>query len=745
MRKFLLFMSGSFQKLLLSFTIIFLLPFFALSFISDQFFIKTINSTAMQTYYNEINLFCADFEKQYIQLSKIHDSIIVNPDIGYHYEPQDLVSVNTLRNYLHSYQIYLNSIADIGLYCENDEYIITAQTTYNLDHFFRIFDAYTAQETEQLLQSGEMINMILPATNIQDQEPFVLLFFPVVYSVQNPQRTTIFIIKSSEFSTLLQRSLGENDGAIMLIDEQGNALFALTSDPEKKADIYLKKCLLLLPDTFSNKTIEATVRIDNALHDVIIKPSFLTRTYAVGLFNHNTMLSNTVRIHTLWLICLAILLIVGLTLIIFLANKFYLPIRKLSQTVSSESQGLLNENSDIELIENYISKMKKNSTRINEILYQHQETINEYITFKLLKGEIESFQELINLQENHHLQASELQGCAIVVRAAYKANLQMDVIGFSKTHDTTCILFTRDMEAQSYIIIYLCYPRSIPHLKDELIQELYSAILNEVPLRIGIGSSCANPGDFPRSFLEALSALEMKDTQEIIVPYSPQMLSNSYHRLVKNTQQAIDYCSNAKSTLGFIQQLSEIAAQTVKHKITLAEARLWSYKVFEIVKGYSRRVNLLILDSPDILHLIDCQSLSDVDKLMRETVKKLMYSIEISKKRGKELLVDEIINYLNVHYNDINLSQQLLADHFGLPLSILAKYFKDTTGKTLLEYLTDIRINKACSMLKSTQMNISDIGMEVGFINVTSFIRRFKQITRYTPGDYRKAYAEKKY
>lgn len=57
-------------------------------------------------------------------------------------------------------------------------------------------------------------------------------------------------------------------------------------------------------------------------------------------------------------------------------------------------------------------------------------------------------------------------------------------------------------------------------------------------------------------------------------------------------------------------------------------------------------------------------------------------------------------------------------------------------GQTLLEYTTCMRMEKAKVILTSTKLQLKAVAEEVGYYNVSSFIRRFKQQTGVTPGEY---------
>ncbi|WP_246132401.1 helix-turn-helix domain-containing protein, partial [Paenibacillus hemerocallicola] len=94
--------------------------------------------------------------------------------------------------------------------------------------------------------------------------------------------------------------------------------------------------------------------------------------------------------------------------------------------------------------------------------------------------------------------------------------------------------------------------------------------------------------------------------------------------------------------------------------------------------------------------------------------------------------VTEIIRYLNQHYAE-PLSLPLLAEHFQMNLYYLSRLFKKTTGFSLTEYISAIRIKEAQRLLSETPFKVTDIAYNVGFQNIAHFGKVFKAATGYTP------------
>lgn len=102
--------------------------------------------------------------------------------------------------------------------------------------------------------------------------------------------------------------------------------------------------------------------------------------------------------------------------------------------------------------------------------------------------------------------------------------------------------------------------------------------------------------------------------------------------------------------------------------------------------------------------------------------------------------VKELMEYVAQHYQEhITLEQAAGIMHMS------PKYFSSFFTKTFLisfvQYVNHYRIDQACILLKTTDMPVIEIALEVGFDNFSYFIRKFKEIRGYTPKEYRKKMA----
>lgn len=98
-------------------------------------------------------------------------------------------------------------------------------------------------------------------------------------------------------------------------------------------------------------------------------------------------------------------------------------------------------------------------------------------------------------------------------------------------------------------------------------------------------------------------------------------------------------------------------------------------------------------------------------------------------------IVREVKNYIEQHYRDA--SQDEAAALVGMSSGYLSRIFKEKSGQGFMEYLTEVRMKKACELLDNIQFKSYDVAYYVGYDNPKNFSRAFKAHFGMTPKEYR--------
>jgi len=98
---------------------------------------------------------------------------------------------------------------------------------------------------------------------------------------------------------------------------------------------------------------------------------------------------------------------------------------------------------------------------------------------------------------------------------------------------------------------------------------------------------------------------------------------------------------------------------------------------------------------------------------------------------------ERAVRYIDKHYHE-TLTLEQISEKFNISLSHLCRQFKRITGTPFTEYVTKRRIDRACVLLRETQLPIAQIGEQVGYPDYFYFNKVFKKVQGISPSVYRR-------
>ncbi len=139
-------------------------------------------------------------------------------------------------------------------------------------------------------------------------------------------------------------------------------------------------------------------------------------------------------------------------------------------------------------------------------------------------------------------------------------------------------------------------------------------------------------------------------------------------------------------------------------------------------------------------------SLKPVDRIMRcdnirdlrAVVSDILSTVcEYVEQQEKNKICSKVEQFVQENYSNTNLSVAGIADYLKVHPGYVSTSFKKQTGMRLLDYISEVRIEKAKVLLRETGHTIEEISGAVGYASPGTFMRVFKKMEGVTPTQFR--------
>lgn len=204
---------------------------------------------------------------------------------------------------------------------------------------------------------------------------------------------------------------------------------------------------------------------------------------------------------------------------------------------------------------------------------------------------------------------------------------------------------------------------------------------------------------------------DSKQLYDTIV-FSPEMLGAS------DNDRCAAECIRPLSNGGF-----EINTRITKQHIYYCELKTAAENIFSCAKGNTPQLDMLM--KSELLRFF----------WLLEESGDILRTAENAVSRSE--MIRPAIEYMNENFAEA-VTVDILAEAAHLSKSYFMNRFKEAAGVGAIEYLSQLRIKKACEILSKTDKTAAETAFECGFRNLSNFNRQFRKIVGCTPKEYRK-------
>lgn len=168
-----------------------------------------------------------------------------------------------------------------------------------------------------------------------------------------------------------------------------------------------------------------------------------------------------------------------------------------------------------------------------------------------------------------------------------------------------------------------------------------------------------------------------------------------------------------------------IILNTILRK-NLERVKIHPYFIDQISSKWARKIESLTF--PSVLQEMIREIINDYALLVRRHTQ-VNYSHNVR----------ALIDYMNIHFADSNLTLKRAAKELGVNASYLSQQFNRETGQHLPEYLSELRIEKAKRLLQDfPELTVGQVAAAAGYSDANYFSRVFRRSTGQTPIEFRK-------
>ncbi|PKL06831.1 MAG: hypothetical protein CVV53_02285 [Spirochaetae bacterium HGW-Spirochaetae-9] len=422
------------------------------------------------------------------------------------------------------------------------------------------------------------------------------------------------------------------------------------------------------------------------------------------------------------LIAISVIILVLVAVSALIANRVYVPYRKISQKISKAISGNGNENPE-QIIRN-----------LDQLIVEHdsREFLGPMIKSEILKDLLLGKKSIdmpdLNL-ESYHLQI------AINFPVMLYLLSNKDIV--LNTEDIQeRIPYCEMVPINSYTILFL-QPMSQDQeirVRDELVRKnpdmllIYSEEIRDWSLI---------PDTFQK--LRETWQLRFLHPEKRLIGLRDQPLRRHVMAPLSEKSAAVvgflkkgSYSKAAETWNLFIHELEDKQYSTVNVAlINIANAILklaLDYKVLDSTYEESCMAYQTTIDN--------LEEMNDLNRLIDNLFHKITDNVQQMQQTSKKGTIHEILEYLGQNYTDTQISTKSVADIFKMSPAYLSRIYRQGRGHSLMDEINALRIQKAKECLADPDGLIKDIPQKIGLENSQYFFLLFKKMTGKTPKAY---------
>ncbi|QOT11653.1 response regulator transcription factor [Paenibacillus sp. JNUCC32] len=184
--------------------------------------------------------------------------------------------------------------------------------------------------------------------------------------------------------------------------------------------------------------------------------------------------------------------------------------------------------------------------------------------------------------------------------------------------------------------------------------------------------------------------------------------------------------------------ISELGSASISIELCYVRVLRVMLSVLQTLMEIGSNGNELIGKEKRLLSdLYSFRSLDEIESWLNEVCEQALRDVAKTRKDITRSQMLEAVDFIQRHYEDAELSIKTVCSRIFMSTSYFSALFKSHTGKTFVEYVTEVRMEKAKELLKHSLLKTYEIAAKTGYQDPQYFSVLFKKHTGDTPTEYR--------
>jgi len=750
-------------------TVLFVFNFYMISYsereisksvITNLKTIKNMNDILVESISRDIIRFSLNTELSSLNGIRSYNDLKGNAD--------NLIKLNRISNSIRTINNSNFRLHSIYIYQEYADYIITSneegivlKNGFNDKGWIDIYNKKKDEANGTIWLKGRDVGGG-KLDNSSTSEGVITFLLPLKNVSLDLDGVIVVNVKEKELTNLINDTELNNSGTVFIMGKDGEPITkideSITSNNTDGSDFVSK--VIGSPED-SGYIIQ---KINNKKQIIAYNKTKFNDWIYVGVFPLNTLMKNINELKTKISIIIFLIVIFGVVMSYIISKKLYHPLNTLVNAVKQlKGIDLQDGENEMALLSRAFSTIEKQGDDLQDIIEKNKASSKEKYLLNLLSGDTESYNdEANNINEGNNIEESSLKYfvCTILSidklenfvpvytkqQQYYMKVLTMKVCEevLSTSYKCDSILYDKNK-----MVIILNFNEEDNNKVMEDLNKRFNTVQEEIAkvfdnsVTIAIGGCHASKIGIKDSFVEALEAMKHKliyGYGKIINWNDDLARENEYYYPINIEKHIMNNLSLGlkEETLGAVKELiGEIRNKPniLSDNIMQIFIQLVGNTIKQLMDNNIKISDIFGHDCSIYQKISSKETLDEIEICLTGFYKEILGYMKINDTNGNDHS-NKVFEFIQANLKN-NIDVTAIADYSGISYSYVRKIVKDKSGKSVVDYINNLRIEQSKKLLKETNMSMAKIALEIGYNNYQSFNRFFQKYEGITPGEYR--------